>query len=167
MPSVDSGMLISRWHRRQREILSALPPQLFAEYRQLEILIESVRSTEARIEAEHVKGVKDLAEAIASPKPDEIDRAACDKLYAEDNSQIPDLISASELITFGSSRVPLSIHRKRLIDFLAEKGPSMRAEIAMATHIPNGSLSEVLRGPEFEQVERGLWRLRGKVPKSR
>jgi hypothetical protein len=60
-------------------------------------------------------------------------------------------------------RIPLSQHREKLIAFLKEKGPATRIQIAYATGIPEGSLSSLLKGREFEQVKRGFWGLkRGK-----
>jgi hypothetical protein len=60
----------------------------------------------------------------------------------------------------GGSRVPLTVHKKKLIDFLREHGPSVRAEIANKTGIPPGSLSELLSSSEFEQLQRGFWGLK-------
>jgi hypothetical protein len=50
---------------------------------------------------------------------------------------------------------------------LAEHGPALRTEIAANTGIPTGSLSELLRGQEFESLERGFWALKGQAKKSK
>jgi len=63
------------------------------------------------------------------------------------------------------SRLPLAIHRRKLIEFLKEHGPATRGEIHSETGIPPGSLSELLSGDEFEQHIRGFWALKGQVRK--
>jgi hypothetical protein len=58
-------------------------------------------------------------------------------------------------------RVPMAEHRKKLIEFLRGKERCTRSEMASATGIPEGSISALLAsGEDFEQVERGLWKLK-------
>lgn len=61
------------------------------------------------------------------------------------------------------ARIPLSVHKQRLIEFLAKNGESTRGDIIAGTGIPAGSLSELLRGEEFVQADRGFWNLRETV----
>jgi hypothetical protein len=57
-------------------------------------------------------------------------------------------------------RVPMSFHKRTLIEFLNNARLATRAQILESTTIPEGSLSELLRDPEFVQAERGVWRLK-------
>jgi hypothetical protein len=59
--------------------------------------------------------------------------------------------------TATASRVPLSIHKQKLVSFLLTYGACTRAHILEKTGIPSGSLSELLKGDEFAQVMRGVW----------
>jgi hypothetical protein len=78
-----------------------------------------------------------------------------------------ELQNADELAKRGLKprRITLSRRKEDLISFLGAHGSSTRQEIIEATSIPPGSLSELLKGHEFEQVTRGLWRLR--MPKQK
>lgn len=57
-------------------------------------------------------------------------------------------------------RTPLAVHRENLIKFLKANGQSPRSAIRDGTGIPEGSLSELLGGIEFEKGNLpGTWRL--------
>lgn len=59
------------------------------------------------------------------------------------------------------ARTPLIEHKDRLIKCLeASDQPLTRKRIASILGIPEGSLSQLLREPEFQRLERGLWGLR-------
>jgi hypothetical protein len=57
-------------------------------------------------------------------------------------------------------RLPLAVRRRQLAEFFKEYGPSARGRITEITGIPDGSLSAILKQPEFEQKVRGLWGLK-------
>ncbi len=58
-------------------------------------------------------------------------------------------------------RVPMAEHRKRLIQFIRNKGQCTRAGMISGTGIPEGSISALLSNSEdFEQVQHGLWKLK-------
>jgi len=142
---MDSEELVRRWRDRRREILKTLPPELLAEYRRLGVLIQNVL-----VEQRAISKCKKLSDQ---------ERAE----LMEGTVRVPDLINrkvkqALEEVR-EESRIPLHRHRETLIAFLAEFGPSTRREIAAGTSIPAGSLSRLLRGPQFEQAAHGLWRL--------
>lgn len=67
-------------------------------------------------------------------------------------SAVPDVVKAR--------RHSLSKHKGNLIAFLATVESATRGEITAATGIPEGSLSELLRGDEFQRIERGQWKLK-------
>jgi hypothetical protein len=58
-----------------------------------------------------------------------------------------------------SGRIPMSEHKKKAVDYLRQVESATRLEILANTGVPEGSLSQLLRDKEFEQVERGRWRL--------
>ena len=58
------------------------------------------------------------------------------------------------------SRKPVSWHKDRVIKFLQQHGPSARKDIMEKAYIPAGSLSVILRSPEFESIEHGIWKLK-------
>jgi hypothetical protein len=136
--SMSSSQLVSRWRKRQREIIEQLPANLLAEYRKLEGMITSVYAEEKKRSREQDSKQKTAAEGDNSPDDEE------------------------GLGLFAPPpRTPLSAHKKKLIKFLAGlEQPVTRGNIASATRIPPASLSELLKGPEFEQVRHGLWKLR-------
>jgi len=57
------------------------------------------------------------------------------------------------------SKVRMSEHKATLIAFLAD-GVASRATILHETGIPEGSLGQLLREPEFAKKERGMWGLK-------
>ncbi len=69
------------------------------------------------------------------------------------------LLAAEDDVT--EERLSMKQHKEALINHLTSSGPSTRKTILRVTGIPAGSLSELLREPEFESVNRGEWRLRG------
>src|SRR5437899_2286908 len=54
-------------------------------------------------------------------------------------------------------RLPLSISKQKLIEFLSRYGSATRVEINRETGIPLGSLSTILSDEEFVQSRRGVW----------
>jgi hypothetical protein len=75
---------------------------------------------------------------------------------------IPRSLSVDE---FESQRTRISEHKKKLIDFFTMRpSPAPRQLILGMTGIPPGSLSTVLREPEFAQTEHGMWTLRSLLP---
>jgi hypothetical protein len=57
-------------------------------------------------------------------------------------------------------RIPLVIHKEKLIEFLRKRTSASRPEIIRAIQIPPGSLGSLLRSGEFEQVSHGRWALK-------
>lgn len=96
---------------------------------------------------------------------------AIKRVWAEEMRNLSEvsqtLHSSTTPATANRVRIPLSFHRKKLIEFLDEHGPSLRAEIVAKTGIPEGSLSKLLRGKEFEHLERGFWALEWQAKKSK
>jgi hypothetical protein len=144
---LTSSQLVVGWRKRRLEILKSLPAKLLAEYRELGRLIRGVQAAEL----ENARRRNEAQVGIDTSMP----------LIALDPK-------AKATIGFfpPSPRVPLSVHKKKLIDFLTAHGPSMRGEIAAKTGIPPGSLSELLGGNEFEQPRRGFWALKGQAKKA-
>jgi hypothetical protein len=134
---MSTTQLLNRWRDRQKEILETLSPDLLAEYRKLGELIETV-------EDEEDKNAREIKTSGQKTNKEHI-------VPANFFPPIP--------------RVPLSVHKKKLIDYLKKHGPSTRGEISAGAAIPPGSLSELLSEKEFEQHERGFWGLRGQVKK--
>jgi len=157
--SASSTELVRRWRLRQYQILKALPPDLLAEYHQLEALITVVEAKETGTTIRILK--EGLLAAFAdapsnSPQPQqEIPpvgpyyaagyKSLCDGCHREFSPQAP--------------RIPMSVHKQRLIKFLGEYGQATRGTVTARTGIPEGSLSELLSGPEFVQVQHGVWAL--------
>ena len=140
--SVSSSELIRQWQEQQQQILEVLSPEArkaFTKYRKLDKLIRAVRAVEARREQEYKAGQTGSAE--------------------------PPQASEGTGLAPPTSRVPLSIHKRKLIEFLRSHGPTTRGALSTETGIPAGSLSELLSGDEFEQVQRGFWALKGQVKK--
>jgi hypothetical protein len=65
-----------------------------------------------------------------------------------------------ELLFPEPQRIPLSVQREKLVEFLKTNGKATRTQITYGTGIPPGSLSSLLKGKEFEQVKRGFWALK-------
>jgi hypothetical protein len=63
-------------------------------------------------------------------------------------------------------RIRMSQRKGQLIEFLGRQpGPVTRAFIVLHAGIPAGSLSALLREPEFMQTEHGMWALYARNPK--
>ena len=135
---VPSGALIRRWRKRQLEILKTiinkLPPDLLTEFRSLNRSIKLVRAEEEKIAREKNQGGTPL---IAKPPRGTLG------------------------LIFGP-RTSMSAHKRKLVAFLETTRSATRAEILSLTGIPDGSLSQLLREEDFEQLERGLWALKNK-----
>lgn len=132
--TVESNVLIQRWRQRRRDILKTLPANLLTEYRELGIALR-------RVQAEQLQISKDR-------------RVQSEGAYATEKESglfVP------------PPRIPLATHRKKLIEFLSKHGQATRTEITAKTGIPAGSLSELLSGDEFKQLQRGFWALKNQV----
>jgi hypothetical protein len=129
--NVSSQELLLRWRKRRREILGKLCPKLRGEYRRLGALIRAV-----------------LAEQCHSPGKARLKPAKSGYVIVSKHG------------VRVSSRVPLREHKARAIAFLKTHGPATRMRISAKAIVPAGSLSLLLKGEEFEQVERGLWKLK-------
>jgi hypothetical protein len=140
VPRSFGADLLRRLRERRREILKALSPELLAEYRRLGIAIRTVIIEE---------GKSTVAKCTNDGK--------FDALLA---TVFGHLLTSDEFGQQLKERTPMSAHKKRLIDFLHDARMATRAQILASTGIPEGSLSQLLREPEFEQMERGTWRLK-------
>jgi hypothetical protein len=176
--AVDTKELIRRWQQRQREILDTLAPELRAEYFRLEECIGAVGSEELRVACQKVR--EEIAEHLRAADEHENEVAILRRSLEDTKNKLADeellfnQVSAGrpsnavliESILKRSSRVgpaprtPLSEQKKKLIAFLKKHGRCVRGCIARGTGIPPGSLSALLQDEEFEQVQRGVWRLR-------
>src|SRR5205807_3698916 len=58
-------------------------------------------------------------------------------------------------------RIPLFVHKQKLVDFLSTREAATRVQIIKATGIPAGSLSSLLKSRDFAQVRHGYWALKG------
>jgi hypothetical protein len=135
-PALSASELIHMLLDRRREILLTLEPHLLAEYRDLG---KSIRTIEAQLAR------------LASQQGQEGTEEQPDTLQSR----------ARRFVLAPAPRIRMAIHKKKLIDFLRANGcPASRTEILTGTKIPSGSLSSLLSSEEFEQVERGLWRLK-------
>src|SRR5258708_38579975 len=97
--SLSSSQLVTRWRKRQHEILEKLPPDLLTEYRKLNDLIAEVTREEA----------KNRRERKETPK------------MAEEDI-FPEYFAPT-------MRIPLSVHKKKLIDYLKNSQGASRGEI--------------------------------------
>jgi hypothetical protein len=158
----------STWERRKDEILQLLAlvdndlptgtdrAELYAEFKRLEITIQKMQQNPAFSQmAQEFAG---LMNSCGSWKIDPF------KKYPYSNSSA--VTAAKTIADIIKHRVPLSVQKQKLIDFLAQRGAATRASICSETGIPSGSLSELLKGPEFVSLSRGVWGLRGRVPPS-
>ncbi len=176
---MNTAELIRRWQERQLEILDALPADLRAEFLCLADRISAVQAEEARTALEKARelgmkawaaGRAATARALAAEGEDKATESPAEKARRE--AEEAEHEAALEQI-FGSlgrghgeatqprpKRLPLSLQKLKLIAFMQKHGPVPRSFIAANTNIPAGSLSVLLSEEEFEQVERGIWRLR-------
>jgi hypothetical protein len=139
--------LFHRWRKRRREILESLPPDLLAEYRRLGRLIQGMLNEQLAEIRRELKRSKESSEITEQEVRDFRRRAH-------------ESIDRAHEMSEKDRRTSLAFRRAELKTFFESHGPATRRQILEATSIPAGSLSELLKGEEFEQVHRGLWRLR-------
>jgi hypothetical protein len=86
------------------------------------------------------------------------------RIYAEETryNTVVTLPHSAQVVP--PARVPMSVHKEKLVEFLTQHGPSTRNQILSGTGIPAGSLSELLT-KECEQKKEGFWTLKSPAKK--
>jgi len=152
MPEMTSSELLKKLRADRREVIKKMPRTYWRYFCTLTKAIRAIEQIERRQEeiAKHAKS-KELLEYFneklgtvpADPGPHP-NPGGC----------------ADEQPPFAGARTPLEVRKRKLVEFLTARGVATRGEIVNHTQIPAGSLSELLAGEEFVQIQRGFWGLR-------
>ena len=132
---MDAFKMVRLLRARQNEILEAMPPAQLAEYRELDAMVRAIDRL--------------ILEAGAGAQ-------------VEMTPRLEKMLTAKDVEAAKPSRVPLTVRREQLWQYLREKGPSSRAQLLLHTGIPPGTLSTLLNEDATENKD-GLWRLKEKT----